>query len=166
MGPYEYLNELTPELYKHQLNPSQQFTVILEIASEMGFSYTNHANVRAELRVLEPERFNPRLPYVVIYNNAARTTCNNGHLMLNKDIKSTWGEAIEFECGYKRPGDDWYEKHSVQNNPTILQPIEVHQESINTDYSDLEAVRKLLKLWYNIINYDWNGQLVDSTIKG
>jgi hypothetical protein len=167
MGQYDYLEELTPEIYKHQLNPAQQFSVILDIANQIGFTYNNNANIRAELNVQEPVEENPRLPYVVIYNNAARPTCNNGHLMLNKHIKDTWGEAIEFECGYKRPSDDWYARHDRDSvRTTHIQPIEVHQESINTDYSDLNAVKKLLQLWYKIMNYDWNGQLVDATIKG
>jgi|MDTC01.3.fsa_nt_gb hypothetical protein len=166
MDQYAYLTQLTPHHYKHDLNPAQQMSVILDLACKMGFAYTNHANIRTELFIEEPAGENKREPFFVVYNNAARPTCNNGHLMLNKYIRSVWAEPIEFECGFRKPSNDWYKQRNAERVQLPIQPIEIHQESINTDCSDLNAVKKTLNIWHKIMNYDWDGKLLDGTIKG
>ena len=166
MDQYEYLKQDTPKEYKHGLNPAQQLTVILDTATQLGFCYTNHGNIRTELFIEDPVGINKREPFFVIYNNAARPTCNNGHFMLNKYIKEVWSEAIEFECGFRKPTDAWYKQRNAERVQLPIQPIEIHQESINTDASDLNAVKKTLGLWYKLMNYDWDGKLLDGSIKG
>ena len=163
---YEYLKHLTPKEYADQLNPAQQMSVILDLATQKGFAYASHANIRHELIVQDPADVNKREPYVVIYNNAARPTCNNGMPMMNKYIIDTWGEAIEFECGFRKPRKEWYKQRNMENVRLPLKPIEIHQDSINTDATDINAVKKLLDLWYKIMNYDWDGKLIDGIIKG
>jgi len=165
MDRWEYLTELTPELYRHKLNPAQQMTVIIDIAESMGFTAGYNGIIRTDLSIAKPEAVNDREPFVTIYNNAARATCNNGHLMYNTDIKVVWVEAIEFECGYRKPTAEWYQRRQTTALPGINN-IEIHQESINVDATDLNAVKKLLTMWYKVMNYDWEGQLICDSIKG
>lgn len=162
---YDYLADLTPHIYANELNPAQRATVIIDIASEMGFSYATHGNVRTEFMLQEPAHINPREPYMVLYNNASRTVCNNGELLVNKYICDVWDEVLEFECGFRKPTDEWY-KARKQDVMYGMAPLEIHQASINTDLSDLVAVKKCLSLWYKIMNYDWDGKLIDASING
>lgn len=59
-----------------------------------------------------------------------------------------------------------YKQRNAERVQLPIQPIEIHQESINTDASDLNAVKKTLGLWYKLMNYDWDGKLLDGSIKG
>lgn len=163
---YEYLKDLTPHIYANELNPAQRTTVIIDIATNMGFSYATHGNVRTEFMLKDPAGENPREPYMVLYNNASRTVCNNGELLVNKYITAVWDEQLEFECGFRKPTQEWYKARNRERVQLPISPIEIHQESINTDCLDLEAVKKCLSLWYKIINYDWDGKLIDGSIKG
>jgi hypothetical protein len=166
MNPLAYLKELTPHIYANDLNPAQRTTAIIDMATQLGFSYTTHGNVRTEFIIQQPAGVNVREPYMVLYNNAARTLCNNGHLLVNKYITEVWDEELEFECGFRKPSDAWYKARHRERVQIPIQAVEIHQESINTDCADLEAVKKCLNLWYKVINYDWDGKLIDGSING
>jgi len=86
---------------------------------------------------------------------------------MSNQYLNDWYESIEFEAGFKRPSDEWYEQqeHRKLGLPH-LKAIEIHQESINVDYNDLDSVKRLFAMWSKVINYDWVGKLIDPSIKG
>lgn len=164
---FQHLEQLDQEKYS-QLSHAQKYTIICDIAEHMGFAFdTGRGGIRTELTIPEPADVNPREPYIVIYNNHARVQDNNGDLMLPEQY--CWDELIEFECGFKKPTTEWREKNRHEDANSLksyLSPIEIHQPSINVDYTDLSAIKKLLNLWFKLIDFDWDGKMIDPSING
>jgi len=160
----EYLNQLDQNTYS-TFNLAQKMTVINDIAESVDLHPVAHNNIYWTYNDHNASP-NPRAPYIAVYFNAARVLDNNMEIM-NKQYLNDWYESIEFEAGFKRPSDEWYEQqeHRKLGLPH-LKAIEIHQESINVDYNDLDSVKRLFTMWSKVINYDWVGKLIDPSIKG
>jgi len=160
----EYLDHLDQHQYS-TFNMAQKMTVINDFAELCGLQPFSRNGIVWIYN--DPAKSpNPRQPYVTVYFNAASVLDNTGNIVCNSYGIDTL-DAIEFEAGFKNPTSEWYSKseHRTLGLPK-LKPIEIHQESINVDYTDLASVKRLFTMWSKVINYDWVGKLIDPGIKG
>ena len=165
--PYDYLETLTQTQY-NAFTTTQKVNCICDIAQyELGLQPHSRDGVIFTFKVIDADN-NPREPFMRLFNNAGRCVDNNWELVVNGNDYLKYVDALEFECGFNKPDGRYYErKHSkqIQSLPGIKN-IEICQDSINVDVNDLASVRKHLKKWYHIIQYDWLGKMIDAATEG
>lgn len=160
----QYLKEVDQHWYS-TLNLSQTMTVINDIAESNGLKPQSQNGIYWIYNDWR-KPINPRAPYIVVYYNAARVLDHNGEMINQHQLHSQY-EAIEFEAGFKNPSEEWYKQNTTSRlGLPHVKAVEIHQDSINTDYTQLSDVKRLFHTWSQVIQYTWQGKLLDAGLNG